>query len=549
MKKFSKVLIATLLLFSVVGASERSDQEAATAREFREKFCNKNENVTGCIYDPSRTVYINAIASEFGSKDDNILESGEVAKLERAYQAADKDGQIVFAGCYRASGGFLFKVIEPDGSSCHNNKNHNDSVPFGESSSAGATDISFSNWTSDRNGECPKIFAYTANTRWCTSHKHRFMFTNDAADLTDAITMSIFTFSGDTYTRVPACTSLDVTGLEELKACYQDALDDINAYTCPTDLKQMANISSDLEKYKDACQTKYDELYSKGLLDENATLMQTNINNAIRNKTASCQQNKCGLSTTKVNSINTNTKGTQCENGCSITSTSTPSSDPNAQCYCCGSSGGCAYKYEVTKPANNCSLMKDKPKNMCIGTTNDDKCRNCLSTAYKNAGLTQAEISCMTGSDMDVSVVNGNVGSEIKDQFEEQTAETIAESQELVENIALSQDTGLLLNANMEKPDLEIDTSPKTCSEILGKNLTKIVKFAIVLLRVAGAVIAIVNSMIALVPAVMSKDADALQKAKGKCISMGILLAVILVFPSILRFIGNVLGFDISCIV
>ena len=545
-KNISKLLLVMLCLITVVGASERSDKEAETAREFREKFCDKNESVAGCVYNPAYPVYTMATAKEFGSTDDNVLEPGEVAYLVRAYQSADANGNLVFAGCYKASGGFLFKVIQQSGSSCPNNKNHNDAVPFGESSSSGTSDISFYSWVSDKNGTCPKLFAFTANTRWFTAHNHRYMFTDNAADLTTAVSMA---FSGDTYKQVPACTSLDVDGLEDLKNCYKDALGDINAYTCPSDLKQIANISSDLEKYKDACKTKKEELYSKGLLDENATLMETEINNAIRNKTASCQQNKCGLSNTKVNSINTNKKGTTCENGCSITSTSTQSNDPNAKCYCCGGTGGCAYQYVVTMPSNNCSLKADKPKNMCIGTTNDDKCRDCLSSAYKNAGLTQAEISCMTNSDMDVSIANGTAEGDIKNQFDEQTAETVSENQELVENISKSQDTGLLLDSKLEQPDLDTDTSPKTCNEILGNNLTKIVKFAIILLRVAGAVIAIVNAMIVLVPAVMSKDADALQKSKSKCISMGILLAVILVFPSILKFIGNVLGFDISCLV
>lgn len=97
-------------------------------------------------------------------------------------------------------------------------------------------------------------------------------------------------------------------------------------------------------------------------------------------------------------------------------------------------------------------------------------------------------------------------------------------------------------------PEINISTESKTCVEIVGKNLSKVIAAAINILKIAGAVIAIINAMIALVPAVMSKDADGLKKAQSKCISMAIILAVILVFPSILRFIGNALGLDVSCI-
>ena len=111
-KNISKLLLVMLCLITVVGASERSDNETAVAREFRDKFCNNNESVAGCVYNPKVDVYTKAIAKEFGSKDDNILGKGEVAYLVRAYQSADANGNLVFAGCYRASGGFLFKVIE-----------------------------------------------------------------------------------------------------------------------------------------------------------------------------------------------------------------------------------------------------------------------------------------------------------------------------------------------------------------------------------------------------------------------------------------------------
>lgn len=86
------------------------------------------------------------------------------------------------------------------------------------------------------------------------------------------------------------------------------------------------------------------------------------------------------------------------------------------------------------------------------------------------------------------------------------------------------------------------------CSDILNENLSKLVKLCITILRIAGAVIAVVNGMIALIPAVVSKNPDALKKAGHKCMLMGVILLVIGVFPTLLRVIAKIFGYDVSCI-
>ena len=92
-----------------------------------------------------------------------------------------------------------------------------------------------------------------------------------------------------------------------------------------------------------------------------------------------------------------------------------------------------------------------------------------------------------------------------------------------------------------------IDPKDLTCEEMLGKNLTKILKFALEVLSIAGAIIAIVNSMISLIPALIAKDAEALKKAQSKCITMAIVLVLILLLPTLLTFIGNIFGYDLTC--
>lgn len=92
-----------------------------------------------------------------------------------------------------------------------------------------------------------------------------------------------------------------------------------------------------------------------------------------------------------------------------------------------------------------------------------------------------------------------------------------------------------------------IDPKDLTCEEMLGKNLTKILKFTLEVLSIVGAIIAIVNSMISLIPALIAKDAEALKKAQSKCITMAIVLVLILLLPTLLTFMGNIFGYDLTC--
>ena len=88
----------------------------------------------------------------------------------------------------------------------------------------------------------------------------------------------------------------------------------------------------------------------------------------------------------------------------------------------------------------------------------------------------------------------------------------------------------------------------QSCVELVGENISKIIKSSFTILRIVGAIIAIVNAMITLIPAVVSKNADALKKAANKCVTMGIVLAIIGIFPSIVILIARLFDYDISCL-
>lgn len=85
------------------------------------------------------------------------------------------------------------------------------------------------------------------------------------------------------------------------------------------------------------------------------------------------------------------------------------------------------------------------------------------------------------------------------------------------------------------------------CKEFLGNNLIKILSFVIDTLRVGASIIAIVNAMIILLPAVIAKDADALKKSQKKLVTLAIVLVLIILLPTLLIAIGNLFGYDLSC--
>lgn len=100
-----------------------------------------------------------------------------------------------------------------------------------------------------------------------------------------------------------------------------------------------------------------------------------------------------------------------------------------------------------------------------------------------------------------------------------------------------------------EEPTVtDFGNGEESCSDILGPTLTELVKYGITIVRIAGGVIALVNGMMQILPAVMSKDANALKKAIDKCVIMVIVLAAICLFPTILNILGKLFQFDMSCL-
>ena len=87
-----------------------------------------------------------------------------------------------------------------------------------------------------------------------------------------------------------------------------------------------------------------------------------------------------------------------------------------------------------------------------------------------------------------------------------------------------------------------------SCKELLGSTLVKFLKTVRVAVQSIGVAIAIANGMMTFVPAITSKDASALNKAFEKFIKLLVILACLLLLPTLINFIGGLAGFDLSCL-
>lgn len=114
--------------------------------------------------------------------------------------------------------------------------------------------------------------------------------------------------------------------------------------------------------------------------------------------------------------------------------------------------------------------------------------------------------------------------------------------------IELDVEDTVLIASNVSLPEFGFGEAGMTCYEIVGVNLAKILKLFVTAIQIIGAIIALVNGILILMPVLINKDAGALNKAISKCIKMGIVLMVIGVFPTLVSVVGKLFGYDLTCI-
>ena len=86
------------------------------------------------------------------------------------------------------------------------------------------------------------------------------------------------------------------------------------------------------------------------------------------------------------------------------------------------------------------------------------------------------------------------------------------------------------------------------CKQVLGTNGYRIVNGLISIVRILAPIVAILVAMIDLLPGVTTKDEKKIKESTRKCVTIGIVLLVIEVIPYIVRLIGAIFEFDLTCI-
>ena len=597
MKKIIKLLFIAICIFTcinIICADETNEtipttDSITTQLNAIEAYCKDGSNLGGCIYNKNDKLYTTIEKGEMTlaipCQDQEHICTAKLnikndLKVIRGYQTFDGKGKAVYASCYRldykendGSGTtglgngtyFIFNIITENkkgtcvksryvipaegtesyttvrnGNLLSGNFGKLEKVIYeynGKEDSEGYETLTLNKWKAVEGGDCPKVFGYTANTKWYTSSTNRYIFSEDVTDF-NIDTLAFW--SQEAYDSKPGCTVKDQAGEDTNKELLLSEIKTtINNYSCPSKIEDMINLSDDLLYYYNSLKNdnKYRVLWGKDLASDVIQETETEINKYIKEKLTSCQYKICNITDSEKTNINKNL-GTTCKNGCSINNYNKPSTDPDAKCYCCGGSQGCTYTWTTTK-GSSCSLQKDIPMGLCIGTTKDQECRNCLVSAYEKAGLSETKSKCL----MDSEILKNVTEADLKDANSE-AADTALE-QEMQENSEIRQN---IFNNLIKEPDLDIYTNSMDCATLLGNGLTKVLKFAINTVRIIGVIGTIVIAMIKLLPAVSKGDQSELQKAGKTCIWSAILLIVIVMLPTLIKVIGKLFGFDTSCL-
>lgn len=107
----------------------------------------------------------------------------------------------------------------------------------------------------------------------------------------------------------------------------------------------------------------------------------------------------------------------------------------------------------------------------------------------------------------------------------------------------------ILAEGEIEAPNIEIGQGNMSCKQLLGIGMTALVKTFIRAIRIAAVIIAVVIAMSNFLPVISAKNPDAdLKQAFQKTRKLLIALVFVVSFPNILSLIGNLFGFDLSCI-
>ena len=394
------------------------------------------------------------------------------------------------------------------------------------------------------NPQCPEYFFIDPNE---SDYNYRFKLSNnknDAGKRLEELDWIQRLFAGSSNgSSYQGCVSQDEEGFKQIKECIEKETKKINETSCPNN-NDFAEFTQNLKSIQSKCKSDYKEndLYARFLMIEDNKVFDEQIKDAVRKKIDECYDKKCNITEDERTKINNELKKptySLCKDGCPTITHYEYSDSPNAQCWMCGAGNDVYYTWTDSSNASGCH-PESKPKEECFGTHEQQSCIKCMKNAYSAIGLDEEKIKCMDENWAAKEQQKMEADETIGEQSDEYTDESSQSNAERASDTHTHYSIGL--NGNGFGSDGD------DCKSFLGENISKIVKASFTTLRIAGAIIAIVNAMMSLIPAVVSKNADALKKASKKCVTMGIVLAAIGILPSIVILIARIFGYDISCL-
>ena len=589
MNKLNKFLFAFLLIISFTLNVRAEETKKETAVDKTKEYCKEEETKkeTGCIFNENNTMYTQSGKSTVGLYDYGVVTSaveqginmatlgGGVIfgstgithrgvvnvepdlPLSHGYTAVDENGNIVFAGCYKgyvestfdlnsksyhsvklkkdktkdnSNVAYYFKIYEPvSGKSCPENNTKYDGIYFVETdkfdfgggySGAFATDgkelnkfnvkVGVYDWTPTADGSCPQYFNYRPEVNTFLDSKNRFVFSNNAEEIglnknTIGSGISLLFKVGNYELTVTGCTEEDTENSEKLTQCFENIKTEINngtgGFSCPSDLNSIDFKTTLKNKIASCNDVKSKNANSARLEEKGNSEYSSMLNSAVKDRIELCYVATCVSNSSLQQQILNKVKSANCESKCTTSS-----------------------------------------------ETISSTCTNCYKSAYQSVNsLTETQVNCLVSNiESKVKSMNDTLNS-VNDTFDKLKEDNLNNADSTRDTVAAN--SGLYTHFEPGGMGSKgFGKSGGSCTQILGSNGTKLVNGLINALRIAGAIIAIINAMLRLIPAVIAKDADGLKKATNTCVKMAVILAVIGLFPTVIRLIGRIFGYDISCI-
>ncbi len=606
------ILLSFIVIITKTYAEDKPEKISELGEQQVVNCTDKTVTLTGCFYnndtasqyeniDTRKTPAVYDIFENPGFLDEErgyvIVPNEDIKinsmKFDRAYSSINKNGDTVVGVCYKgyikhteeeAGGYYLYYEDEINATKQSNddlaiiylrifNGNcksyYRDQIVFQDPKRAHKI---YMGW--DTSNNYPQVATVKINTEGYEAYKDlqcpKYMsFTENLAGLPKYFNLDLeYVFSDDDQLkhknnwfdnligldaqgRITGCIEESVEYHEDLTKCFDEKVKLVNDYVCP---EKLTDIKVDTKTYIDNCTEEYAKKHNVDIESARFLANQTaeyapRLKEAGNKKIDECYQkalgDRCKLTASEITSVRNKMKGTICESGCKILVREEGSEVKEGKCIACGASQGVTYKWasKDTTPSGNCAEV-DLSYDKCLGDSKTQECRNCYEKACSD--LTDEKKACLLNLTSESQQATDNNEDDVDDAFQDHEDETNEENADKIREMYWAS-MRLFYIPGLDGG--EFGPKGQNCEEVLLKNIgVKIIKGIVNVLRIAAAIVAIANAMITLIPAIISKDGDGLKKAGRKLVIMAVVLAIIGILPSIVYLIGQIFGYDLTCI-